>query len=127
MRFVFALIFTPCIYLCLNFCAVDSNPECLNRDDNVNNPNRHLFCVEYISLDMSLSPDSSAALKNQNKLIVGRTDEQHWTWTGYVLFANNIAVRSVQWASSPDSKSQSNLLPVLLRVVHNVLLCVIGQ
>lgn len=85
------------------------------------------FCVECISLDAPLPPDSSAVLKNQNKLIVGTTDEQHWTWTGYDLFANNITVRSVQWASSPDSKPQSYLLPVLLRVVHNVLLCVIGQ
>lgn len=42
--------------------------------------------------------------------------------TGYVLFANNIAVRKVPLASSSDSKPQSYLLPVHLRVMHNVFL-----
>lgn len=42
--------------------------------------------------------------------------------TGYVLFANNIAVRKVPLASSSDSKPLSYLLPVHLRVMHNVFL-----
>lgn len=42
--------------------------------------------------------------------------------TGCILFANNIAVRKVQLASSSDSKPQSYLLPVHQRVKHNVFL-----
>lgn len=42
--------------------------------------------------------------------------------TRYVLFANNIAVRKVPLAFSSDSKPQSYLLPVHLRVMHNVFL-----
>lgn len=53
MRFVLAPWILLHEYICV--CAVDSNPECVNDDDKVNNPNRHVFCVECISLDTSLS------------------------------------------------------------------------